>query len=358
MALQADSMTDMIRSTLKDLGRGKWSDLTSTLRNHPTANRLLNQKKVTYGDGYGCQFDVLVGDNGSARSVPLGWTAVPNINEGLIQGSVPWRHTEFDWSLIRQEVSMNRGASRIVNLIETRRKRAMASWVKFIENKMWRVPSVSDDVTFYGIPYWIVKSATAAADTAAANYGLNGTVPSGYSTVGGISSTTYPQWRNGTDIYSQVSKDDFVRKLIYMLYATNFTSPVPMPTFGDSGSGQDDKALYTNFTLANKLRELAESQNENIGVDLAPYMGQVTLNRRPVEVVDSLRDDTTNPMYGVDWSEFEIMALEGEWMYETRIEKNPHQPSVYSTYFECTFNTICHNRRSCFVMATGTGMPA
>lgn len=352
MPLQAGDMGDLIRTTLRELGRGKITDLLSTLQRFPAAKRLINKNKTTFQDGgYEAQFDALVGNNGSARGVPLGWTANPNIDEGVIQGTVPFRHSEFNWSVIRQELAMNYGDARIVDLIKTRRIRAMASWIEYLEFRFWRLPSVSNTVDFYGLPYWIVKSATAAAETSAANYGFNGTVPSGYTTVAGISSTTYPMWRNGSDAYTVVSKDDLIRKMRYMMYATNFESPVEgMNTFNKG----DEYAVYMNYTTGSKLRELAEGQNEDIGMDLAAFESGVMVNSRPIETVPSLRDDTTNAVYGVNWGEMGVMGLRDEWMHETRIEKNPHQPSTYTTYNETSLNTICRNRRRNWVISNGT----
>lgn len=352
MALQAGDLGDLIRTTLKELGRGKLTDLMSTLQRHPAAKRLINKNKVTFQDGgYEAQFDCIVGNNGSARGVPLGWTAQPNIVDGVIQGSVPFRHSEFNWSVIRQEKAMNIGSARIVDLIMARRKHAMASWIEYLEYRFWRLPAVSNTVDFYGVPYWIVKSATAAAETAAANYGFNGTVPSGYSTVAGISSTTYPTWRNFTDAYTQVSKDDLIRKLRYGFFATNFESPVDgLNTFNKG----DEYGLYMNYTTASRLRELAEGQNEDIGMDLAAFETGVMVNGRPIEVVPTLRDDTTNPIYFINWGEFGVMGLRDEWMHETKILVNPHQPSVASVYTETSLNTILRNRRRCGVISNGT----
>jgi len=352
MALQAGDMVDLIRTTLRELGRGRLTDLMSTLQGFPAAKRLINKNKVTFQDGgYEAQFDAIVGNNGSARGVPLGWTAQPNIVDGIIQGQVPFRHSEFNWSVIRQEKSMNFGSARIVDLIMARRKHAMASWIEYLEYRFWRLPAVSNTVDFFGLPYWIVKSATAAAETAAANYGFNGTVPSGYSTVAGISSTTYPTWRNGSDAYTQVTKDDLIRKLRYMMFATKFESPVDgLNTFNKG----DEYSLYMNYTTGSRLRELAEGQNEDLGMDLAGFESGVMVNGRPIEIVPALRDDTTNSVYGVNWGEFGVMGLRDEWMHETRIEKNPHQPAVYTVYNESSLNTICRNRRRNFVISNGT----
>lgn len=355
MALQAGGMSDLILTTLRELGRGKITDLTSTLQRHPAAKRLIKKNKMTFQDGgYEAQFDCLVGNNGSARAVPLGWTAQPNIVDGVIQGKVPFRHTEFNWSVIRQETKMNIGSARIVDLVKMRRLHAMVSWIEFLENRFWRVPAASDEVNFYGVPYWIVKSATAAAETSAANYGFNGTVPSGYSTVANISSTTYPTWRNFTDAYTAVSKDDLIRKLRYAMFAIVFESPVDgMNTFNKG----DEYGMYLNYTTAARLRELAEGQNEDVGMDLASFENGVMVNGRPIEVVPALRDDTTNPLYLINWGEFGLMGLSDEWMHETRIEENPHQPSVSTVYTECSFNTICRNRRRLAVISNGTTLP-
>ncbi len=355
MALQGGDMTDLIRTTLRKLGRGKITDISSTLQNYPAAKRLITKNKFTEEKGgYEAQFDVMVNSHDSARGVPLGWTADPNITDGIVQGTVPFRHTEFNWSLIRQEIPMNSGPARIVDLIATRRKRAMIGWAKYVENRFWRLTASTNGVDYYGLPNWVVKSATAA--TKANNDGFNGTVPSGYSTVAGISSTTYPMWRNYSDAYSNVSKDDLIKKMRRCMAKTNFVSPVTTGP-GDFNKG-DDFAVYSNYDTRGAMIELAESQNENIGKDLAAFEGGVLVNRRPIEYVADLDNDTTNPLYFINWGVFGIIVLEGEWMHETKIEENPHQPSVYTTYTECSFNTTCYDRRALGVISNGTGLPA
>jgi hypothetical protein len=295
----------------------------------------------------------MTGLSNSARFVGLGAEDVIDITNQMGTGTVPWRHATWNWAWDFREPLMNRSPSRIVELIRTRRIASIGSMIELFERALWRAVATTDDTTVFGVPMWIVKSNTAA--TLANNNGFNGLAPSGYTTVAGINPTTDTRWRNYATQYTTVSKSDLVQKWRRMAEYTNFEPLVENTPQYDTGERTE---FYTNYAVSGTLVELLEAQNENLGVDIAPYEGKAMFMRTPLNVVPELDNDTTNPVYQVDWGVFGVRGLSGAWMKETNVPMVSGQHTVSATHGDTSLNTICVDRRKCGVLATDTTMPA
>ena len=86
--------------------------------------------------------------------------------------------------------------------------------------------------------------------------------------------------------------------------------------------------------------------------------GRVTFRRMPIEWVPYLEADTTNPVYGIPWADFKTYVLSGWWMKETNVPVYPGQHTVSAHFMDCTYQWIMKNRRTAWVLATGTTYPA
>lgn len=348
MGLHAGDIGDLVSSTLRDLGRGKWTDLTSDIQEHHAMKRLMSKRRMeVFDSGYEFQWNVMTGHNNSARFVPLAYTAAVNITDNLIQGNHPFRHVTHNWGIERREIAFNRaGPNRILDLVKVRRKAAMISLVEKLETAFWQCPAAGDEETPHGIAYWIVKTATANTT----NDGFNGGAPSGYTTVGGINPTTYTRWRNWASPYTNVEKSDFVAALDKAMDLTTFTPPVDMPTYNDG----DDYELLTTRSVRKSLKDIAEDQNDNLGFDMDPAHGKVRFRRTPITWVKALDSDTDAPLYGINWGSFFVATLRGEWMVDTSFDKLPSQPTMSAVHTDSTFNFATRDRRRNFVLSTGT----
>jgi hypothetical protein len=351
MAFQASNIGDLITTSLPHLGKFKFTDLSSDYYNTIALKRILKKKKMKFDSGPTIRFNVMFDTNGSARFVPLGYTVNVNVPNVMTYGEMPWRHATFNWAIEAREEVMNSGESKIVDIMQTRRMAAFGDWIKLIETQLWAVPDASDELSFQSIPYWIVKSNTAA--TKANNDGFNGGAPSGFTTVANLSPTTYRRWRNYATQYTSVSKDDLIRKMRRAAVYTKFMPLVDdMPVY-DLG---EDFAWYTNYSVLGTMEEILESQNESLGSDIASMDGKVVFRRAGVVSVQELDNDTTNPVYGIYWGELFAMRLRDWWMKEGYIGQNPNQPTVAMTNVESSLNTLCRNRRRQSVIATDTTM--
>jgi hypothetical protein len=247
---------------------------------------------------------------------------------------------------------MNRAPRKIVDLALTRRMSSFISAIKLFESKFWRVPATSDTVNPYGVPYWVVKNATE---------GFYGQLPSGYTSVGGLVPSAYlnpdgtSKWANWTFQYNAVTRDDLIRKWRKAAEFTDFDTAAPdMPTFNTG----DDCGYFSNWGVIGLLVEILQTNNDDLGPDIAQYEGKTMFLQKPVVRVPQLEEDTTNPVYGLNFGEFKIAGLRGEWLNETKVPIMPGQHTVSATFTDCTLQPFTRNRRRHFVGATGTTLPA
>lgn len=349
--LPVANIPDFIASTLPELGRLKFTDLMSDYNETIVMKRLIKKGKTDFKAGQSIDFGVITDTNHSARWVGIGETDIVDIPTLMTRGTVPWRFITWNWAVDHRVVNLNREPARIMDIVQEQRIGSLGSAIVKFEQAGWRVPDITDVKTLFGIPYWIVKSNTSA--TTANNNGFNGTVPSGYTLVGGLNPTTLPRWRNYATQYTAVTKDDFVRKVRRMrkyIYFTPLVDEIPVYNTGD------DMGQYTNYSVVSALEEILESQNENLGSDVASQEGKTMLARVGVTWAQELDLDTTNPFYCINWGEFRAVGNTGMWMYETNIPIKPDQHNVSVHHVDCTVNTICRNRRRLGVVATDTTM--
>lgn len=356
MPIQATSIADVLIVSLNDLGRLKFTDMMSDYQNTIALKRIFRKHKTTIEAGPECQFNIIIDENHSARHVPLGYVSVVDIPNIMAVGKMPWRHTTWNWAMERRLVAMNQGDNKIIDIAMTQRTAAFGSAIILFERTLWRVPSLADfDLNPVGLPYFIVKSATAA--TQANNNGFNGTVPSGYTLVANINPTTGCNGRyvNYADAYTDIDKTDLVKKMRRANYYTDFTPLVDdMPTY-DLGN---DFGIYSNYAVVGRMEEMLEAQNEDLGSDIASQDGRVTFRRTPVVPVIELDKDTTNPVYGINWGVIGAKGLKGEWMYEQHFPAEANQPTISMTNTDCSWNMFCTNRRKLWVISNGTTMPS
>lgn len=348
--ITVDSMTDLVLVTLKNLGRFKITNLAYGLQQYVGMYELLNKNKIQFSDGTGLQWNIMTDTNDAARYAGLYETDTVHVGDFMKQCSIGWRHCTTAYAFDRRELKINRGASQIVNKVKTQRLAAHIDQVELFEAGVWNCPTGTEDVlTPNGIPYYIVTNATE---------GFNGGVPKynggTFSDCAGLSPVTYPRWRNWTAQYSAVSKDDLVRKWRKASIFTKFSSPTPKEDM-DNYSRGDRMGYYTTYSVIASLEEMLESQNDNLGNDIASKDGQTLFRRRPVTWVPFLEDHTpyggTNPIYGINWGVFAPFFMEGEFMTETVVKGGGNAHTVTTVHLDSSFNFVCYDRRRNFVLA-------
>lgn len=332
MGFAAEELADLVKTTLNELGKGKWSDIVLDKQEYIFMPNLLRDERIEVQSGPQISFNVRTGTAGNARRTQLFTEDSTNIADTMTTGTVPWRHYNTSYGFDVREIKMNREPSQIVNLIKTRRHDSLCDLANLLEDDFVSKPVDSNDKEqLYGMLMWIVKN------TSKGFYGGN---PSGFSGgVAGLDTAVYARYKNYTDTYATLNKSDAVAAFRELMQKTNFKSPYAYPEYNTG----DRYVIYTNYTGWAGAVNTAESQNENLGYDLDN--GRVTLHGNPIIYVPALDADTTDPFYFVNWGVFKIVCLAGEYLEESEPLVSGTAHKVVHVQTDLTLNTICYDRR-------------
>lgn len=345
MPLQLEGIDDFVQATLPKFKTIKWTNIANEFPQYMVP-KLIKERGVSEEGGRTIDFRVQTRNSGTFRMTGLYDTDQTGVQDLLISASLPWRFATVNWSYDLREPMFQSSRETIIRLLQVRENAARSDMVAGLEAQFWTAPSSSSDETnMMGVPYWIVKDATTTPGGA-----FNGTVPSGHTTVAGINPTTYDGWRNWSFGYSSITPDDLIKKVKKAMVFTDFEAPVPHPELKYSGSM--DRCIYTTYAVVEALERLAETRNENLGSDVARYMNQVTIAGVPVKTSFYLNaNDTTDPLYGIDFSVFRPFVQKGLNMYRQNV-KAARQRMVRDVHLDLGMNFACVNRRKCFVGST------
>lgn len=348
---------DLVKGTLNDLGSPKFQQIAQTLTKYEVMSKWLKKDKMVFDDGKGIQRNLMTKLGGAASHAGLFSPDNVDVPDLMSQLNIPWRHAKTYWAMERREALMNRGKALVFNVIEPRRAGAMIDMADILENGAWSVPSTSNTTEPYGIPYYVVKSAST---------GFNGGNPGSFSTCAGIDSTTTPSWKNYTYQYTTVNKPDLLKGMRTGYRKTGWISPVDINDYRN-GQGKDCR-YYTNETVIASLEDVGEAQNENLGRDIAPmdadsgnkgksgigYMDGdfLTFRRHPIIWVAKLDEDTQNPVYQIDHTVFYPVCLKGDYLVEDGPMKDGKSHNTLVTHVDLTYNFLVVDRRRLGVYAT------
>jgi hypothetical protein len=351
-----EQMTDLVKATLPELGRKKFTDLTSDLREFVALKHIYNERENTTGRAL--QWNAL-GSIDQTRARMVGLYQVDNYGASnvLIQASTPWRHHNWNWSIDVKEIAAQADPLDVIVELEFLRKKESAIAFAFLmENQFWgALPATTDALSMYGVRYWIVASSS---------QGFNGTLPGSYTSVAGIDPTAtanpaYARWANYTDQFVNLTMDDFVMRLNRATLKTRWVPPVEMPQYGNPTA--EKYGYYTNDNVYLKLKRLSAERGDAANEDLAfayEPNSDVTYNRVRVYAVPALNGDTGTdtvgvandatycPFIGIDWSNFQYMVLKGRWNVETGARRSPLQHETMVNDVDGSGAFRCTNRRT------------
>ncbi len=342
MSLTDEQIVDLGKTTQRELGRMRFSEIATKIQNYEVMGRIMKRDKIGFQSGTAIQHNIMVDDSGSAKQTTLFAKDVVNIPDVMQNIVVPWRHTTGNWGWERREMLMNRGRAKIVSLSKVRRTASMISVAAKMEHEFWTAPSGSSDTDIYGVPYWCPRATGTPA--------FNASHLSGFSDTGGLSKTDFPRWRNWAGGYTNVTKTDLITKMRTAIRKCQFKPPVDIPDYR-KGSGARYR-IYCNETTIQKLEDLGEAQNENLGRDLAPMDGKMAFRSFPVVWVPQYDSDTDNPVYGLDFNFIHPVFLKGDYLRESEPAKAPESHNTFVVHVDLTWNVLCDSIRSLFVLST------
>jgi len=319
----------------KLINRGAFVDMQTDLTDHVAVREMWKQRQKKFDGGENWEFEAQIDHNHSARTVGLYETDGSSESDTMIKGEVAPRHVNAHYIYDQKLKAFQRGGTAIVDLIQTKYTGMMVSFYELLEEILWGKPTdSSDDKTPFGIAYWVTKSATE---------GFYGVDPSGFTDGrGGISSTNYPRYANWTAQYAAITKEDLVRKMRRAARKSRFRSVVShaTPKLGSMRNG-----IYTNDRVIGTMEELLEAQNMNLGNDLASKDGRVFFKSTPVTYAPFLDNDSTDPVYMLDWRWMAIGVMSGWENNLTKPYMVPNKHLVRRVDLDATLNMTCTDLR-------------
>ncbi len=338
MATLSDrEILDLTTSTLNDMGPPHFQQIAQQLPDYEVMNKWLKKDRVQIDNGVGIQRILMTDLPDSAKHVGLHALDQVDIKDLLSEINIPWRHATQHWAWERREMLMNRGKSLRTKVLEPRRVGAMLNLADQLEAKAWSCPAADDTLLPYGLPYYVVTNATA---------GFNGGAPSGHTTVAGLNPTTKTTWKNYTATFSAFTKASLVKTLRTAQRKIRWKSPVTIQDL--RGAKGEQYRLYCDETTLSNLEDIGESQNDNLGRDIASIDGiTLTFRRHPIVYVPYLDSNpaATNPMYLIDHSTFYPVVLAGDYMRETDPGFVDGQHNTLVVFLDLTYNFLCIDRR-------------
>jgi hypothetical protein len=339
MSLTYDQIADAALLTQQRLiKRGAFVGLQTDLTRFIALEHMWKKRKKAFDGGDPWEFECQVDHNHSAEAVGLYQEDSSSVGDTMIKGVEHPRYINAHYIYDLREKAFQRGGVAIVDYVKSKYIAMMMSVYEYLEHVLWNKPEDSTDtLTPFGIPYWVTKSSSTPTG------GFTGSDPDGF-TGGraGINTADQARWANWSANYTSVSKTDLIRLMRSAARNINFVSPL---SFSEPKLGSPNNGIYTNGTVVGLMEEVLEENNMNLGNDIAPKDGRTMFKGSPIVYAPKLDDDTSNPVYMLDW---EWLAIGVQPGWENRLSKPymvPKMHNVRRVDWDATLNMVCTNLR-------------
>jgi len=337
LTLTDREILDLSTSTLNQLRKGRLVQFAQKLQHYEVMSRIIRSDRVVFQGGKGIQQRVMTDHSDAATDVGFFEEDTVQIKDTLSFVDVPWRHTQTHYAWDRREMLENDGESEIVDLLRVRRTDGFLSLAAHMEDKFWDTsPDAADQKSIFPIGYWLPKPTTGQE-------GFVANLPTGFTDIGGLDPAVKTGWQHYAADYAAVSKTDLIAKVRKGVELTQFKSPVGVDDFR-MGIGQTNR-WYCNIDTRLAIDTIGESQNENLGRDVASMDGITTLKGAAVIHVPKLNTDAEEPLYGINLDFFYPVFLRGNFMRETDPAIVPSMHNAFVVWVDLSWNIYCDDRR-------------
>ena len=339
--MEPSALADLVLLTRKKLKKLKFVQAAQRYRRYTLVKDLVKPSRTIVCDGgYEYEFPIMLTHGDQAKMVGLFEKDSLSISDVMTMASVPLRFTNTNWFYDVKEQAMNAGPERLVDTVKNRRLQAMMSNIDMVERGGWGRPAPSDNKTIWGVPHWVVESAT---------QGFNGQNPPGWSDLAGVDTdaAANANWRNYTGTYPEFTKDDLIQVMAEAAEYTNFESPTGAdhPDLNDGNSSK----IFTTFPVRRNISLIGEAQNQNLGRDVDSMGGKVRFQGNEIHVVPALEDATVrvvqDPIYMLNMGTWNFITQKGGMMREGRPIQLTDRHDTYANHVDGSINLMCTDRR-------------
>lgn len=336
MGIPFSDIDDAVLLTQEKLiARGAFVDMQTDLIDYTAVREMWKGRTKEFEGGNDWRFDVMMDHNHSARVVGLYESDGSSLTDNMKDGRVGPRHINAHYIYDQHEPAFQRGGLAIVNYVRKKYVGMMISFYSLLEEILWGKPTDSSDAkTPFGVEYWVTKSATE---------GLYGGDPTGFTDGrAGISTNNYARFANYTAQYADITTTDLIRKMRRAHRNTQFRSPVQhaTPMLGNMRNG-----IYTGDAVIGLMEEELETNNMNLGNDVASKDGKTLFKSTPIQYAPYLNDDSSDPVYMLDWKYLAVGVLAGWQNQLSAPYMVPGKHNVRRVDLDATLNMVCTDPR-------------
>lgn len=348
MPLLPDQLDDFVNLTLDRFEKKNWVDLSLDLQEYIFASKMFKKHKDPEEGGVRMNWKVQVANTGTFKDSELYGVDTTGVKDLTKQLTVEWSKQTVNFKYDIDEEVFQSDAETIVKELKVREHSMYNDFFEGMEERLWTAPTSSTQSPRRpsGIPFWLQQSTTAA-------FGFNGGNPSGFADgAGGLSSTTYPNWANGTFTYQAVSDDDLLDKWAEACEMCMFKAP---HSFNQLDKGENNWGFYTVYSVFSAAQKLLRASNDDLGNDLGKFRGEILFKGNPIKWVPALTDstsaayDSNDPIYGINWTTLEYKFQKNRNMIRHKPIQSPGQHTVREVHMDNWGNFRCTNRRRNFV---------
>jgi hypothetical protein len=351
MAIKDTDILDLLATTEFEQHKNKWTFLATKLQDFLFFDMMSKRQNIVMQTGsLGLERTIMNGSGGSSRWVGLYEPDQVNIQDLLRKMRVEWTHLTDACAYERREFEANSGKYIINDVIKPRRQDTWVRMISTLEESFFGVPDAANTNQMFGLFYWLVPNATQGFNGGYAEY----TGATNFTNVAGVDLTQTPNFKNWTDTYSAVTKDDLIAKMRKAFRRTKWKSPISASEFtSETGSR---RMILTTEGVLEQLERVGESQNENLGRDLASMDGNILFKKTPIMWCPQFDDEgfdysnthaseLKSPIAMVDLDSFFVFVSSSDNFHKTE-QKDPKCHNQYNEFFDLSLNTFCNNRRA------------
>jgi len=351
MATDFSLATDIWNATLQNIVTKMPALATFAYTNYQFFNKFFRAAhKVKGGDSL--EGHITLDSEGNARLVGI-WDQDTLVKKNIQRKyTAYWRQAKGGmlWNLM--ETSINSGAEKIYDVLESQYKSAIKDIIETVYLSLLTGPSsATDDESPYSVNTWLrVGSANSTGGWTGyqARYNDSSTTPGTAFDVGGLTSSASvnPGWASyyadhlGNIDESLLSLlDTAVRKL-------NFQAPTVPMTVGED-NGLLNFTMYTSNNVLGKLNTFYAKADDNMGYNRDSHWGTPTFMSIPFaycDVLDTARPGLygTDPIFGLNHSNI-YPIIHTDWNFKEIDGKDPNRAVVLQKLIYLRYQMWCEN---------------
>ena len=340
------SLPDVVNTTLpffKD--RGQFHATFKYQRFH-FLDEVFPKERMNVQDGDFIDWTIVFRGNGSARHAGLYASRKERSQTSVVnRANAPWCFADAEAIYHDFELKANRGASRITNYIKTQYFAAYKDLAELIEKRAVLSPTDSTDTDNpRGLGWWIRMLTTGTTDYTG---GFNGRLfryadGTTTSSAHGFDSVAEPMSRNWAANHAGMGIplcDTIRRGVIY-------TKFMPPRNVKEMYTGPTKKyRILTGLAYQEQYSRLVNMGPDNRNGDLSPFGTELNFMGIRWVGMPTLDDVSYNPVYCVDFGNFQPVVHSDVWLQEMDPMTDIDQPHVWVQRIDCWYNYMAANPR-------------